>query len=133
MSDLPDYELHRTPDESPEPTPSSISRPRLWVAAALLIAAAGGAAYIAFAWRPRAAPTPAATAGGPAAARPTPPLGGTAEPVTIPPLDASDAVVRTLVRALSDRPAVAAWLTTDGLIRNFTVVTANIADGATPA
>jgi len=129
MSDLPDYELQKTPDESSPPTLSSSSPSQVWVVAALLIAAAGAAAYIAFAWRPR--PAPAATSR-PAAA-PMPSLGGTAEPITIPPLDASDAVVRTLVRALSESPVVAAWLSTDGLIRNFTVVTANIADGATPA
>ena len=38
-----------------------------------------------------------------------------------------------LVRALSTSPAVTAWLTTSGLIRNFTVAVTNIADGVTPA
>ena len=51
----------------------------------------------------------------------------------LPPLDDSDALVRTLVQALSASPAVMAWLPTNGLIRNFTVVVTNIADGATPA
>jgi Protein of unknown function (DUF3014) len=60
-------------------------------------------------------------------------LGGRGESVTVPPLDASDSVVRTLVQALSESPAVMAWLPTTGLIRNFTLVVANIADGATPA
>ncbi len=131
MNDLPDYELQRTPGESYPPTRSSRPASGVWVAVALLIAAAGAAAYIAFAWRPRPAlkPTTAPTA----AARPAPSLGGDAEPVAIPPLDASDAIVRTLVRALSESPAVATWLSTDGLIRNFTVVAANIADGTTPA
>src|SRR6266851_1116937 len=45
----------------------------------------------------------------------------------------SDRVVRTLVQALSESPAVMAWLPTNGLIRNFTVVVSNIAEGATPA
>ena len=53
--------------------------------------------------------------------------------MTIPPLDASDALVRSFVHELSEHPAVTAWLTTNGLIRSFTVVVANIADGATPA
>jgi hypothetical protein len=105
----------------------------VWVAVASLIAAAGAAAYIAVAWRPRPALRPEATSAPPAAAPAAPSLGGQAEAVAIPPLDASDAVVRTLVRALSESPAVATWLSTDGLIRNFTVVTANIADGAPPA
>jgi hypothetical protein len=53
--------------------------------------------------------------------------------VTLPPLDASDTLVRTLVQALSDSPAIMAWLPTNGRIRNFTVVVANIADGVSPA
>jgi len=132
MNDPLDYELHRTPSESSPPTQSPTRPTGLWVAAVLLIAAAGVAAYIAFAWRarpvPTAAPAPTASAKAPPVS-----LGGEAEPITIPPLDASDALVRTLVRALSENPAVTAWLTTNGLIRNFTVVVANIADGATPA
>jgi hypothetical protein len=34
---------------------------------------------------------------------------------------------------MSSHPRVLAWLATDGLIRNFTVVVGNIADGQTPA
>jgi hypothetical protein len=101
---------------------------------AMLIAAAGIAAYIALVWRPRPAPTQAASSAPRTLANEPPPsLGGTGEPITIPPLDASDTLVRTLVQALSESPAVMAWLPTNGLIRNFTVVVANIADGATPA
>jgi hypothetical protein len=37
-----------------------------------------------------------------------------------------------LVGRLSSHPAVAAWLTTDGLILNFVVVTARIANGEIP-
>jgi len=131
MNDLADYELQKTPGESDPPTRPPTGRAGLWVAGAALIAAAGAAAYIAFAWRPRPAPAP--TASTIAAKEPPRSLGGSGEPIEIPPLDASDAVVRTLVRALSESPAITAWLTTNGLIRNFTVVVANIADNATPA
>lgn len=55
------------------------------------------------------------------------------EKIDLPPLDQTDALMRTLVGKLSSHPVVAAWLTTNGLIRNFTVVVANIADGETPA
>ena len=41
--------------------------------------------------------------------------------------------MRTLAQRLSSQPVAAAWLTTDGLIRNLTVVVTNIADGDTPA
>ncbi|MGE4056964.1 MAG: DUF3014 domain-containing protein, partial [Vicinamibacterales bacterium] len=42
-------------------------------------------------------------------------------------------VVRELVRKLSSHPQVLAWLTTDGLLRNATVVVQNIAEGLTPS
>jgi hypothetical protein len=61
------------------------------------------------------------------------PLGAPAEAIDVPPLGESDDVVRMLVRELSSHPRVAAWLTTDNLIRNFTVVVENIAAGRTPA
>lgn len=51
----------------------------------------------------------------------------------LPPLEQSDPVVRELVRQLSTHPTIAAWLTTDGLIRNFTTVVVNTANGRTPA
>ena len=51
----------------------------------------------------------------------------------LPPLDDSDSLVRDLVRALSEHPVVAAWLTTDQLLRNFVVVVNNIAGGDTPS
>src|SRR3954467_1736833 len=95
--------------------------------------AAAGAAYLAFVWRQPAAPSRAAAAAAPAASPASPPLGGKGDPVTLPALDASDTLVRTLVQALTESPAVMAWLPTTGLIRNFTVVVSNIADGATPA
>jgi hypothetical protein len=51
----------------------------------------------------------------------------------LPPLDESDAFVRDLVRALSEHPIVAAWLTSDQLIRTFTVSVMNVAEGDTPS
>jgi hypothetical protein len=72
---------------------------------------------------PVEAPKPAAAA---ASDRP---LGGEPAPVVVPPLDESDPVVRELVRKLSSHPRIAAWLATDGLVRNFTAVVANVADG----
>jgi hypothetical protein len=41
--------------------------------------------------------------------------------------------VRELVRRITSHPTVLAWLATDGLIRNFTVVVENIVEGTTPA
>lgn len=52
--------------------------------------------------------------------------------IVLPPLDETDALVRQMVEKLSLHPAVAAWLTTDGLLLNFVVVTSRIANGVTP-
>src|SRR5690349_12720351 len=110
--------------EQPQP-PSSTGR---WIVVAVLLVAAGSAAYIVFGRPPEQAGVPPST---PAAeARP---LGGDALPVNLPPLDQSDAIVGELVRALSSHPRVTAWLTTEGLIRNFTEVVWMIADQKTPA
>jgi Protein of unknown function (DUF3014) len=132
MNDLPDFELHKTTAESYPATLSPTRPVGVWVVVVALIAAAGAAAYIALVWRARPAP-PGPSARTTTATTPPPSLGGTPESITVPPLDASDTLVRTLVQALSESPAVMAWLPTNGLIRNFTVVVANIADGATPA
>jgi hypothetical protein len=132
VNDLPDFDLHRTTSESDLPTPPA-RRVGVWIAVALLIVAAGAAAYVAF-WRRPVPPAQSARAT-PAAAAPaaSPPLGGKGDAITLPPLDASDTLVRTLVQGLTESPAVMAWLPTTGLIRNFTVVVANIAEGPTPA
>jgi len=134
MDDLPDYEFHRTISEEFAPTREAWRPTALRVIVAALVASAGVAAYLAFAWRPRQAPIQVARSS-PKVSTTEPPLslGGSAERVTLPPLDESDALVRTLVQALSESPAIMAWLPTNGHIRNFTVVVTNIADGVTPA
>lgn len=131
MLDIRDYELQKAPD-GPAGSFSSRRPAGLWIAGAVLLVAIGIAAYIAIGWRKAASPA----ASQPAAAPPPPaaePLGRDAAAIALPPLDETDAVVRDLVKALSSHPSVAAWLTTNHLIRNFTVVVANIADGRTPA
>jgi len=131
MDDLNDYEFqHGHMPSSPEEPPRS----RGWlIAGALLLVAAAAALYIMFGKRPL--PAPVAATPGPAAVATEPPrsLGGDAEPVAVPPLAESDPLVRTLVRALSNHQTIAAWLATNGLIRNFTVTVANIAEGVAPA
>lgn len=130
MEDEPDLEIRKTVEEPPAPEPPP-GHTGVWVSVALLIAAAFGALY--FSLRPK--PLPPARPVPASAAAPAPverPLGGVAESIVVPPLDQSDAAVRSLVRALSSAPPVVAWLATNDLIRNFTVVVANIAEGATP-
>jgi hypothetical protein len=102
------------------------------IAGPLVIVAAAVTFYLVFGKRPL--PAPVATTPATAVAKEPPrSLGGEAEPVALPPLAESDPLVRTLVRALSSHQTIAAWLATDGLIRNFTVTVANIAEGVAPA
>lgn len=131
QSDAPDVELLKTPDETAAP-PMRPRRTGLWIAAAGLLVAGAAATYIVV-----RGPTPASVAEAPktttAAPRTTQPLGGVADNVLVPPLDDSDPIVRQLVTQLSSHPGIAAWLATGGLIRGFTAVVTNIAEGATPA
>jgi hypothetical protein len=125
-----DTDRRRVPDPV-TPDESSISPAWLIAAAALLLLSVGALWYFAIRNRPPATKAVAQTT----VDLPRPPARG-AEPgeaIDLPPLDQTDAIVRTLVGRLSSHPAVAAWLTTNGLIRNLTLVIANIADGETPA
>jgi hypothetical protein len=132
MAQLDDYELQKSADESTDAgNPPRSHGPLLWIAAAGILAVLIVGAYL---WLAR--PAPEATATAPTVAfRPSE---NTVEPaapalVEVPPLGESDPVVRRLVAALSSHPRIAAWLATDGLIRNITLVVENIAGGANPA
>jgi hypothetical protein len=135
MPDQADLSL-RPADDSIQPVdvgpPNRPTAPVVVIA--LLVVAAGLAIYLVFGRQTRAPvdeqPGAAAVGTAPPA---TAPLGAAAEPVTVPPLGESDPVVRDLVVKLSSHPRIAAWLTTDGLIRNFTVVVANVFEGRSPA
>ena len=132
MNDAPDFDLHSTAREPDLPAPPP-RQSGVWIAVAVLVVAVAAAGYLAFFWR---RPAPARTAPAPkaaAAASESPALGGAGEPMELPPLDETDTLVRTLVQRLTESPAVMSWLPTNGLIRNFTVVVANIAEGPTPA
>lgn len=128
----PDLDLRDT--SAPEAPPPR--RPRSWApaaAAAVIVAILASAGYWYFGrGTAPALPAPAEVGGNQSGAAPEP-LGAIADPVDVPPLDMSDAVVRELVSGLSTHPRIAAWLATDGLIRNFTVVVENIANNQSPA
>jgi len=132
-----EYEDLNLRPQSPEDSPIILSVPaensQNWLkiaGAAFLVVAVAATGYLVF--RNRQAATPAATEAATPAAPPTDvakALGADVPPIDLPPLNESDDVVRGLVKELSSNPSVLAWLMTDNLIRNFTVVVSNIAAG----
>lgn len=124
MADFDELQLDKSAAPPPPPQPRWI----LIVAiGALLLAAIAVWMYM------RSAPdvaqgTPSSVAGATRAIDPPPPAA-----VDLPPLDATDAMVRELIGALSQHPTVVSLLTSDQLIRTFTVSIKDIAEGDTPA
>lgn len=131
MTDPHDYELQKGEEPASDFEAAPPPNGGIWMAVAVVVVLATIAAYVFY--TRRAAPAPASVAAHAPAPEPTRALGGEPEAVAIPPLDESDPMVRALVRALSTHPQVLAWLTTDGLIRDFAVVVSNVGDGVTPA
>jgi hypothetical protein len=130
MPDLPDYELFRTNTAASSQPPRGADKPALWIAIALLVAAGVIAVYK---WYGRKPAPVAVTKPTEATEQVVRPLGGDGDRITLPPLAETDPIVRELVRKITSQPTVLAWLATDGLIRNFTVVVANVVEGVTPA
>lgn len=131
MNDDPaDLDLYKSEYDARADVPIQRSRSPLLLAVAVLFGLALGGAYL-YLRAPARQPAPAA-------ARPvqhveSAPPGERTEQISLPPLDESDPLVRQLVERLSSHPVVAAWMTTDGLILNFTAVTLMISNGESPA
>ena len=131
MSNLSEFDV-----DAPEPEPPRYEyrhererSPLIWVGVIVALLAVGAGVYYFFLRPPGEVGTTATDAPvAPAPARPA----DASEPLDVPPLDQSDALVRKLVAALSSHPMVGRWLTTNGLIRNFAVVVENIAYGMLP-
>ncbi|MFN7981975.1 MAG: DUF3014 domain-containing protein [Vicinamibacterales bacterium] len=137
LREEPEFDIEKPALDAPADIAPDRTSFATWVLGILLVIAAGFAGYYLVGRSPVAtevkkvdAPAVPATD---TPAAPSTPLATDAPPIDVPPLDQSDAVVRSLVKALSGNPRIAAWLTTDNLIRNFTVVVANAAEGTTPA
>lgn len=133
LGDWAEEDLLKSTAEVTAPAPPRRRAAALILIAAML-AAAAGAWYAGFGnWAIGDRQTTAAGPKTPGAGAADYALGSDPFSVNVPPLDESDSVVAGLVAKLSSHPRVAAWLATKGLIRNFTVVVTNIADGQAPA
>lgn len=129
MAFLDDVPLEKPDDELPDGGPRRGSV-LIAIAIAALVTAAAAAIYVLYG-RGGRTEAPAATSQ-PASPPPAAPSAEQGEAINLPPLDASDPIVRELIAKLSAHPTVAAWLATDGLLRNVVLVTMNISEGKTP-
>ena len=133
MIDLSDYQLERSDEALFTPPPTRSTNYGVWVTAIVAaIAVAGGIWY--YTSRRQPAPQAANVPSVPQAVVPNRPQGPLvkAADIDLPALALTDPIVRQLVAGLSSHPTIAAWLATNGLIANFTVVTVNIAEGRAP-
>lgn len=138
MTDFDEVRIQRTAAEAPPAPPPPPSRrvPPAWIAIACAVVLAAAGYFVSRLPRARDDGRRTATeqtVNQPGGARSTTAAADPLEDIQLPPLDETDALVRRLVSRLSSHPRVAAWLTSDQLIRNFTLVVINIADGRTPA
>lgn len=99
------------------------------ILAALLLLIGAGVYYL-FWYQPAPEPSPVVEA--PAEPIETEEIEEAAPPIELPPLGESDAIVRDLIGKLSSNPQLAAWLINDNLIRRFTMIVDNIAEGVSP-
>ena len=106
-------------------------RTRGWLWLVVVAAVIGGGFYYYLQRRPAPARNVAVTP----ASRETPPpatqpraLGSDGDAIALPPLEETDPIVRERVGALSGDPTIAAWLATNGLLRNVTRVVQAIAE-----
>jgi hypothetical protein len=131
MTELGDLQLERPPD------PDGLSSRRaVWtkLVAGLLVGIVIGGAY--WFWRSRAepAPVPAQALTTEAAAPAGPVAVAQEEPeIDLPPLDASDDLVREIVGRLSTHGALAAWLEASDLARRVAAAVDNASGGKSPA
>jgi len=130
MADPDDFALNSGPRQPLLPEEPN----RMWLWIGVAAAAVIAAALLFWLFRPEPpAPEPALTeAAAPADTTADVTPAPEEEPLVLPPLADSDALVRAFVAGLSSRPELAAWLATPELIRNAAVVVDNIAEGVTP-
>ncbi len=108
-------------------------RPGLWPIAAVVGLLAFCLGFYFFFWKNRSVPEPAPVVESPA----PPPVEFLEEPepepdIELPSLGESDAFLRELAGKLSSHPELASWLVTKDLVRRFTMIVDNIAEGVSP-
>jgi hypothetical protein len=126
-----DLQLSRPPDPAPSPGRSSQSSTSRWVivgAGALVAGVALTLWWMSRAQPPAVIPSPTSPSNPTTGSRrPSP------QPMQLPALMDSDAMLRELAGTLSRNPLLARLVATRGLVRNATLAVVQIGDGKTPA
>jgi len=126
MSDWDEVEIEKPTEDLGPRRPGLL--PVGIVGALLLI----GIGFYFFYWKNRTAPEPSPTAETLSAPEPVEVIEEAEAPIELPPLGESDALLRELVAKLSSHPRWASWLVQRDLIRRFTIIVDNIAEGVSP-
>jgi hypothetical protein len=128
---LEDLPLHEPAPPAPRPTGRASSGPSRWIVLGAVIVVAGSLLAMCWLSRLRVDPAPPTFANAPdgRASSPRPKSQG----IDLPPLDASDELLRQIVSTLSSHPALARLLTTPALARNATLAVVQIGAGRTPS
>jgi hypothetical protein len=138
MNDLLDLRLTDDgSDPGPERLPESQDpggggRGKVLALILLLLLLLGGGAWYFLAYRQ---PPPPPVTAPPPASLPAPPAEAPEESAPafeVPPLDASDQVLRGLVTQLSSHPELIRWLATEDLARRFVAAVVNVGEGQIP-
>jgi hypothetical protein len=131
LDDLPLHDTPGAPGVPPTQARTAPSASARWVIVGAAVVFAGS--VIAWWWlsraQPIATPPPATATTDVTLPSPRPKR----QPIDLPPLDASDDVLRRLVSTLSDHPLLARLLVTPGLARATTLTVVQIANGRTPS
>jgi DUF3014 family protein len=131
MAGIGDYDFQSPTSSTPQRGPDEGGGILRIAIGLVLVAAIAVAAYLVFGRRaaPVTVSKPTTTSPAPAAKTATDDV----EHIDLPALDDSDAFVRQRIGILTSNRLVAAWLRTNGLIRNFVVVVDNISHGMNPS
>jgi hypothetical protein len=124
-------DLRYEPTGGPSPAPPTRPGVLRWIAVALAGLAAGS--LLTFWWMNRAQPPATAPAATLTSDAMLPINRPAAQPIPLPPLNASDSFLRELVAALSRHPTLARWLATPDLVRGAALAVVQIGDGRTPS
>src|SRR5262249_30546224 len=127
---LDDLPLHDPSPSAPEP-PRRAAGPSRWIILVAVIVIVGS--LLALWWLSRSRPTPTPPTFTSATDVPVASPRPKSQPMQLPPLDASDELLRQIVSALSQNPILARLITPAAIVRSAAQAVEQIGNGKTPS